>query len=343
MGVVQLKGPRKTVVKRDGESVTVPTVADVEYAEGNTVEARDGHGIVDVISDEPLPSINVTVNKEGDVSRFREKDDPDQDDDKRPTFEDFGGMEHVVERARDLIEVPLKYRDALSEIGARPIKGVLFTGPPGTGKTMLARIIAREAKSAFYPIRGPEVKKKWFGESEETLIKIFDDAAAEKEGAIIFFDEIDSVAPARGSTSHEATRSVVAQLLTLMDGFKPNSNVVVIAATNRPEDIDPALRRPGRFDWVIDFTLPNEQDREEILRTSSRSLATDDDLSHAAIAKDTQFWSAVDLTAIWSEAALIAAKDGRRKICDEDYFIGFEKVGEQKRRKSRLDETVTHE
>lgn len=334
VGVVQLKGPRKTVVKRDGELVTVPTLPDVEYEEGNTVEARNGHGVVEVISDEPLRSLNVTVNTTNgvDVSRFKEQDSSDLDADERATFEDFGGMEEVVERAKDLIEVPLKYRDALTEINARPIKGVLFTGPPGTGKTMLARIIARETVSAFYPISGPEVLTKWFGESEETLRNIFDAAAAEEDGAIIFFDEIDSVASARGSTSHEASRSVVAQLLTKMDGFKTSTNVIVIAATNRPEDIDPALRRPGRFDWEIRFSEPEEQDREKILRASSRRLTTDDDLSHAFVARDSRSWSAADLAAIWSEAALVAAKDGRRKISDEDYLIGFEKVGEQRRR-----------
>jgi transitional endoplasmic reticulum ATPase len=334
VGVVELKGPRKTVVRRDGRSVPLPTLPDVDYEVGNTVEARDGHGVVEVVSGEPLRSLNVTVNmnKEVDVSRFREQDSPDPDTDERATFEDFGGMEEVVERAKDLIEVPLKYRDALTEIGARPIKGVLFTGPPGTGKTMLARIIAREAKSAFYPISGPEVLTKWFGESEETLRNIFKAAAAEEDGAIIFFDEIDSVASSRGSTSHEASRSVVAQLLTLMDGFKPSTNVIVIAATNRPEDIDPALRRPGRFDWEKKFSEPEEQDREKILRASSRRLTTDYDLSHSFVAGESRSWSAADLAAIWSEAALVAAKDGRRRISDEDYLIGFEKVGEQRRR-----------
>lgn len=321
VGVVRLKKPYKTVISRSGHWEVVPTRGDIEYGEGNTVEATDRHGVVEVLSEEPLSFFEPARDEEIDVSRFK-IDSPDQDAHGRATFEDFGGMRAVVERARDLIEVPLKYKDALSEIGARPIKGVLFTGRPGTGKTMLARIIAGEAESAFYHISGPTVLTKWFGESEETLRKIFDAAATDEKGsAIIFFDEIDSVASARGSTSHEASRSVVAQLLTLMDGFKPSTNVVVIAATNRPDDIDPALRRPGRFDWEIEFPPPDERDREEILRASARGLKTDNDLPHANIARDTPSWSAADLAAIWSEAALVAAKDGRKRISDEDYFL----------------------
>jgi transitional endoplasmic reticulum ATPase len=330
VGVVRHKGSQKTVISRSGsgEWVAVPTRADVPYDVGNTVEANDSLGVLEVLAEEPLRSFDF-AREEIDVSRFKVQDGPDEG----PTFEHFGGMEDVVERARDLIEVPLKYKEALSEIGARPIKGVLFTGPPGTGKTMLARIIAGEAKSAFYKISGPEVFTKWFGESEETLREIFDAAAAAEEGsAIIFFDEIDSVASARDSSSHEASRRVVAQLLTQMDGFKLNTNVIVIAATNRPDDIDPALRRPGRFDWQIDFHPPDEKDREAILRASGRPLKTEDDLPHADIARNTHTWSAADLAAIWSEAALIAAKDERRKISDEDYRIGFERVQEQRRR-----------
>ena len=152
-----------------------------------------------------------------------------------------------MSRARELIEVPLRNHEALSAIGARPIKGVLFTGEPGTGKTMLARIIAAQSGAAFYEISGPEIFSKWYGQSEELLRKLFQ-AAAKHDKAIIFFDEIDSVAAQRGDESHEASKRVVAQLLTLMDGFTPDTNVVVIAATNRPQDLDVALRRPGRFD-----------------------------------------------------------------------------------------------
>lgn len=133
----------------------------------------------------------------------------------------------MVERARELIEVPLKYKDALSNIGARPIKGVLFTGQPGTGKTMLARIIANSVDAEFYEISGPEVFSKWYGQSEEIIRKLFEDAA-KQEKAIIFFDEIDSVASQRADETHEASRRVIAQLLTLMDGFTSDDNVVVM-------------------------------------------------------------------------------------------------------------------
>lgn len=332
VGVVRLKRSRKTVISRGGQWVAVPTRTDIEYSEGNTVEVTDRHGVLEVLDEETLHSFNFVKDEEIDVSRFKVEDNSEQDTGDGVTFDDFGGMKSVIERARELIEVPLTYREALTEMGARPIKGVLFTGPPGTGKTMLARIIAKEAQSAFYRISGPEVFTKWFGESEETLRMLFDRAAAEEHGAIIFFDEIDSVASARDSTSHEVSRRVVGQLLTLMDGFGSATNVVVIAATNRPDDIDPALRRPGRFDWEINFPEPTEEDREAILRASARRLKTESSLPHADIAKDTQSWSAADLAAIWSEAALLAAKDGRRTISDEDYFGGFERVQEQKRR-----------
>jgi transitional endoplasmic reticulum ATPase len=247
VGVVRLKLPDITVVDPGGGRwKRLVTRDDVEYREGNTVEARDSYGVVRVLAEDPIKYVDLPTIDDTVIAKFRV-----QKVDRPETFEDFGGLQDVVDRARELIEVSLKHKETLSEIGTRPIKGVLFTGLPGTGKTMLARIIANHTDSEFYEISGPEVFSKWYGQSEEILRRLFEDAAKQERGAIIFFDEIDSVAGQRRDESHEASRRVVAQLLALMDGFTPDNNVVVVAATNRPQDIDAALRRPGRFDWEI--------------------------------------------------------------------------------------------
>jgi len=319
VGVVRLKLNDLTVIDTNGRWKMVPTRTDVDYHEGNSVEADDFVGVIRVLSEEPIKYIDLPAVDDAVISRFRHSEQTAE------TFEDFGGLLDVVGRARELIEVPLEHKDALSNIGARPIKGVLFTGLPGTGKTMLARIIANSSSATFYEISGPEIFSKWYGQSEKLLRKLFDDAASQ-DRAIIFFDEIDSVAGQRQDETHEASRRVVAQLLTLMDGFEADTNVVVIAATNRPQDIDAALRRPGRFDWEISFPLPDLNDRLSILQTSARRLKTLGPLHHEWVASKTQGWSAAELAAIWSEAALLAVEDQRFAIMAEDYVGGLERV-----------------
>ena len=199
---------------------------------------------------------------------------------------------------------------------------------------MLARIIAARSDAVFYEISGPEIFSKWYGQTEELLRKLFEDAATH-EKAIVFFDEIDSVAAQRGDESHEASRRVVAQLLTLMDGFTADTNVVVIATTNRPQDLDVALRRPGRFDWEIEFPYPNESDREDILKKSARRHRIEGPLSHALIAAQSVGWSAAELTHVWTEAALLAVDDERSEIRGEDYLGGFERVANYRNRSTR--------
>lgn len=330
VGVVRLKLPDSTILDSGGGRwIMLPTRKDIEYNEGNTVEARNSTGVIRVLAKEPIKYLDLPAIDDSIISQFKLEKDAIKE-----TFDDFGGLQAVVERARKLIEVPLKHKAALSKIGTRPIKGVLFTGPPGTGKTMLARIIANSTKSDFYEISGPEIFSKWYGQSEELLRKLFADAA-QQDQAIIFFDEIDSVAGHRADESHEVSRRVVAQLLTLMDGFTKN-NVVVIATSNRPQDIDAALRRPGRFDWEINFPLPNRRDRELILQTASKRLKISGDLPHAWVAQNTETWSAADLAAIWTEAGLLAAADERAIILAEDYIGGYEIVSAQKRRMSKL-------
>lgn len=326
VGVIRLKLPDLMVVDTGGRLRITPPPEDIECGVGYTVEARDTLGVVRVLSENPIRFLDLPDIDDSVIDAFHSKGASTAE-----SFEDFGGLAQVVERARELVEVPLENHERLAEIGARPIKGVLFTGPPGTGKTMLARIIANKASADFYEISGPEVFSKWFGQSEEILRKIFE-AASKKERAIVFFDEIDSVASQRSEDAHEASRRVVAQLLTLMDGFSPDDNVVVIATTNRPQDIDVALRRPGRFDWEVHFPLPDESDREAILNASAMHLTTLEPLPHKYVAGSSDGWSGAELSAIWSEAALLAVADGRSVIVAEDYLGGFQRVADQRRR-----------
>tara|TARA_B100000678_G_scaffold208294_1_gene175848 strand:+ start:1698 stop:2933 length:1236 start_codon:yes stop_codon:yes gene_type:complete len=252
------------------------------------------------------------------------------------SFDDFGGYKGVVARAKELIETQLERRDELEKIGARPVKGILFTGPPGTGKTHLARIIANQAGASFYDISGPAIVSKWLGDTEELLRKIFEHAKSADSGkAIIFFDEIDSIAENRSGDSQESSRRLVAQFLTLMDGFDTSKNAtVVIAATNRADALDPALTRPGRFDWEIEFGLPDLMDRYEILKIGTRTIQCSDELPILEIATRTHDWSAARLTSIWTEAALIAASDRRESIAGEDLAQAYERVARRPERKS---------
>lgn len=326
ISVVRRKTPEKTLLEYGGNARLVPT-SDVPYEEGNTVEVRNSTGVVSVLDNRPLRLLDTPEIDDAAAARFIDEKTDDQE-----TFADFGGHADLVDRARQLIETPLRHREALKRMGARQVRGVLFTGDPGTGKTMLARIIANESGATFYSISGPEIVSKWYGQSEELLRSIFKHAS-EQESAIIFFDEIDSIASQRNEDAHEASRRLVAQMLTLMDGFsKTRANIVVIATTNRPQDIDVALRRPGRFDWEIYFPPPNRQDRELVLLSSSRHLRTAGVLPIREIADRTDGWSAAEVTMIWTEAALLAAEDHRDEIMAEDCLGGYANVRAQRDR-----------
>lgn len=331
VAVVRLRLKDRTVVDEGGKWRLVPTPSSPDYREGNTVTVSAAGTITEVLSNNPLRLIDLATGSEIDVTRF--KVDPNTISE---TFEDFGGMDHVVTRARKLIELPLTKSEQLAKIGARPIKGVLFSGPPGTGKTMLARIIARHANAAFYKVSGPEILTKWYGESEAVLRSIFENAEKQAR-SIIFFDEIDTVAASRSDNTHEVSKKLVGQLLTLMDGFSSDEKVVVVAATNRPETLDPALRRPGRFDWEVEFTLPGQKERHTILERSTRGLSVNSGLPHGEISEMTEGWSPAELVVIWSEAALLAADDGRESIHEEDYREGYRRVAQQRQQRGVAD------
>jgi transitional endoplasmic reticulum ATPase len=219
------------------------------------------------------------------------------------TYDDLGGMEQELRKIREMIELPLTHPEIFERLGMKPPKGVLLHGPPGCGKTLLARAIAHESDTAFIYVSGPEIIQKFYGESEARLRKIFEDAA-QRAPAIIFFDEIDSLAPKRDRVEGEVEKRVVAQLLSLMDGLKARGDVIVMAATNRPDSIDPALRRPGRFDREIAIGVPNAHARREILEIYSRGMPVASDVEGEALAEVTHGFTGADIAALCREAAM---------------------------------------
>jgi len=225
----------------------------------------------------------------------------------RVTYEDIGGLQEEIRKIREMVELPLKYPELFERLGVEAPKGVLLYGPPGTGKTLLAKAVANETNAAFFSISGPEIMSKFYGESEERLREIFRQAE-ENAPSIIFIDEIDAIAPKREEVTGEVEKRVVSQLLALMDGLKPRGRVVVIGATNRPNAIDPALRRPGRFDREIEIGVPNKQGRLEILQIHTRGMPLAEDVDLERIASVTHGFVGADLEALCKEAAMRALR-----------------------------------
>ncbi|MCY0883839.1 MAG: CDC48 family AAA ATPase, partial [Acidianus infernus] len=231
----------------------------------------------------------------------------------RVTYEDIGGLKNIIQKVRELVELPLRHPELFKRLGIEPPKGVLLYGPPGTGKTLLAKAVANETDAYFTSINGPEIMSKFYGESEQRLREIFEDAKKHAP-AIIFIDEIDAIAPKRDEVIGEVERRVVAQLLTLMDGLESRGNVIVIAATNRPNAVDPALRRPGRFDREIEIPLPDKQGRLEILQIHTRNMPLAKDVDLEKLAEVTHGYTGADLAALVREAAMNALRRYLPKI-----------------------------
>ena len=219
------------------------------------------------------------------------------------TYEDIGGLSDEIAKMREMIETPMKHPELFQALGIEPPSGVLLHGPPGTGKTLLARAVANEAEANFILINGPEIMNKFYGESEKRIRQIFEEAS-EKAPSIIFIDEIDAIASKREETHGEVERRVVAQLLTMMDGLNKRGNVVVIGATNRPNSLDEALRRPGRFDREITFGVPDQKGRLDILKIHTRNMPLTKDVDLKEVARITHGFVGADLQALAKEAAM---------------------------------------
>ena len=228
------------------------------------------------------------------------------------TYEDIGGLRGEIQKVREMIELPLRHPEIFEKLGVEAPKGILLYGPPGTGKTLLAKAVATESNAHFIPISGPEIMSKFYGESEARLREIFKEAK-EKAPTIIFIDEIDSIAPKREEVTGEVERRVVSQLLSLMDGLEARGKVIVIAATNRPNAIDPALRRPGRFDREIEIKVPDRKGRFEILQIHTRHMPLTADVDLERLAAVTHGFVGADAEYLCKEAAM---KTLRRMLPD---------------------------
>ena len=229
------------------------------------------------------------------------------------TYEDIGGLDRELEQVREMIELPMRHPELFQRLGIEPPKGVLLHGPPGTGKTLIAKAVANEIDASFHTISGPEIMSKFYGESEEQLREIFEEAE-ENAPAIVFVDELDSIAPKRGEASGDVERRVVAQLLSLMDGLTERGEVVVIAATNRVDAIDPALRRGGRFDREIEIGVPDRDGRLEILQVHTRGMPLTDGVDLDQYADNTHGFVGADVEQLAKEAAMTALRRVRPEL-----------------------------
>ena len=258
-----------------------------------------------VVSATPKGIVHIDENTE--IELRAEYEEPREARRADVTYDDIGGMAATIDQLREMVELPLRYPELFERLGVEPPKGVLLHGPPGTGKTRLARAVANESDAQFFLINGPEIMGSAYGESEKRLRDVFEEAT-KSAPSIVFIDEIDSIAPKRGQVQGEAEKRLVAQLLTLMDGLEARANLVVIAATNRPEAIDEALRRPGRFDREIIVGVPDERGRREILGIHTRGMPLGDRVDLSELARTTYGFVGADLAALAREAAIDAVR-----------------------------------
>ncbi|WP_135610713.1 CDC48 family AAA ATPase [Methanococcoides sp. AM1] len=286
-----------------------PFVAgDVIPITSSMTQPTPGNQAIPLVAIETTPEEGILIITENTEIELRQKPAKGYEDAARGiAYEDIGGLGDEIQRVREMIELPLKHHEIFQRLNVEPPKGVILYGPPGTGKTLIAKAVAGESRANFLYIAGPEIMGRFYGESEERLRKIFEEAA-ENAPSIIFIDEIDSIAPKRENVTGEVERRVVAQLLTLMDGMEERGQIVVIGATNRVDSIDPALRRPGRFDREIEIGVPDSDDRLEILQIHTRGMPLSEDVDLEYMADHTQGFVGADLLSLVQEASMRALR-----------------------------------
>jgi len=300
-----------------GQAVTEGQTVPVSFGLG-PLSSMSGQQIpLKVAETDPSGTVVVTESTEIEISEQPAEqltDTPEQErETPNVTYEDIGGLDDELEQVREMIELPMRHPELFQQLGIEPPKGVLLHGPPGTGKTLMAKAVANEIDAYFTDISGPEIMSKYYGESEEQLREVFDEAA-ENAPAVVFIDEIDSIAPKRGETSGDVERRVVAQLLSLMDGLEDRGQVIVIGATNRVDAIDPALRRGGRFDREIEVGVPDQTGRTEILQVHTRGMPLDEAIDLEEYAENTHGFVGADLEQFTKEAAMNALRRIRPEL-----------------------------
>jgi transitional endoplasmic reticulum ATPase len=291
IGVVIYADDQQVILHSDHRSVIVasPTYS---LTIGSTVKFAEVSGIQAVLSDTPLSIPSLDYDELVDISKYRVPLSKITD-----TLDAFIGSELTKRRAKQIVELPLKHPELFKSIGAGKINGALFYGPSGTGKTMLARIIAKNLGAELFVVRGPEVDSKWVGTSERTLRAIFDEARRHPR-AIIVLDELDALAPRRGPNTHHSDNKVVATLLSLLDGVASDGDAFVIGTTNLPQSVDTALLRSSRFHWQIEFPLPDERERLGLLSSAASRISVGDDIDLASAVENTAGWSGDDINGI---------------------------------------------
>lgn len=320
VGEVTHASDTDVVIKVDSQPRSFPQRTSEPYKVGQLIEFVPGAG----------PGKVVGAQEDDDFSLSRRLDDFNVESlitkpsDNDVTMDQVGGADHLKRRAQNLVRVALSPENRLKALGVKRIKGILFSGPSGTGKTFLAKALASVTDAAFYNISGPVIAGELVGQSERRLRDIFDHAESNRP-AILFFDEIDSLSSQRGDGSNEHSNRLVGQFLSLLDGHKPFEQVIVIATTNLPTAIDTALLRPGRLGHKLVFSFPGQADRYQIMKaqTAGMKFMPGHEPPLDDLAEKTSRWTAADLGHIWTEAGILAALDGRERMCLEDIYTAL--------------------